>query len=70
MYGAVIMYAKILLQNRWLKVFPVGNDRALYADLRIIQDLSVLTSGLSAELAIAYDNRASYWDNKTKELSV
>lgn len=48
------------------KGFSVGNDRALYADLRIIQDLSVLTSGLSAELAIAYDNRASYWDNKTK----
>ena len=48
------------------KGFSVGNDRALYADLRIIQDLSVLTSGLSAEFAIAYDNRASYWDNKTK----
>ena len=48
------------------KGFSVGNDRALYADLRIIQDLSVLTSGLSAELAIAYDNRASYWYNKTK----
>lgn len=46
--------------------FSVGNDRALYADLRILQDLSVLTPGLSAELAVAYDNQASYWDGKTK----
>lgn len=48
------------------KGFSVGNDRALYADLRILQDLSMITPGLSAELAIAYDNRASYWDSKTK----
>ncbi|UVQ46628.1 SusC/RagA family TonB-linked outer membrane protein [Parabacteroides faecis] len=46
--------------------FSIGNDRSLYADLRILQDLSVLTPGLSAELAIAYDNQASYWDSKTK----
>lgn len=46
--------------------FAIGNDRALYADLRIVQDLCVVTPGLSVEVALAYDNQASYWDSKSK----
>lgn len=36
------------------------NQRMLQADLRLMQDLSSLTPGLSAELAVAYDNSATY----------
>lgn len=43
-----------------------ANPRALQADLRIRQDLSALTKGLSAELAIAYDNYAVYKEEGAK----
>lgn len=42
------------------------NPRVLQADLRIIQDLSSLTKGLSAQVAIAYDNFASYKEQGDK----
>lgn len=42
------------------------NPRVLQADLRIAQDLSSLTQGLSAEVAIAYDNYASYKEQGDK----
>lgn len=46
--------------------YTSSNDRGLFSDLRIVQDLSGFINGLSAEVAIAYDNRASYWDGKSK----
>lgn len=45
------------------------NPRALQADLRIRQDLSSLTKGLSAELAVAYDNYAVYKEEGSKTYS-
>lgn len=36
------------------------NPRVLQADLRLIQNLSSITEGLSAELSFSYDNYASY----------
>lgn len=47
--------------------FSSSNDRALLADMRIEQDLSSWVKGLSAEIAVAFDNRSSYWDSKTKK---
>ena len=62
--------------NNVLKTNPIANladvgyyklnQRMLQADLRLIQDLSVLTRGLSAELAIAYDNNATYQETAKK----
>ena len=49
------------------KGFCVGVERALFADLRIVQDLSMLTPGLRAEVAVAYDNDATYVDEKSKK---
>lgn len=46
--------------------YTVVQDRALFADISLKQDLSMLAEGLSAELAVAYDNRASYRDVKSK----
>lgn len=46
--------------------FASSSDRALLADMRIEQDLSDWVKGLSAEVAVAFDNRSSYWDAKTK----
>lgn len=46
--------------------FASSNDRALLADMRIEQDLSSWVKGLSAEVAVAFDNRSSYWDAKSK----
>jgi TonB-linked SusC/RagA family outer membrane protein len=42
--------------------YVTGNDRTLYADLTLQQDLAVWLEGLSAEASVAYDNRAAYWD--------
>ena len=44
-----------------------GIDRALYADLRLTQNLSALTDGLSIEAAVGFDNRASYWEGQGKQ---
>ena len=62
--------------NNVLKTNPIANladvgyyklnQRMLQADLRLVQDLSVLTRGLSAELAIAYDNNATYQETAKK----
>lgn len=38
----------------------------LYADLRLLQDLSILTQGLSADLAISFDDQGNIWENSTK----
>lgn len=43
------------------------NERLLQADLRIAQDLSMLTDGLSAEVAVSYDNAAVFKETATKE---
>lgn len=42
------------------------NPRVLQADLRIIQDLKFITPGLSAEIAVAFDNYAAYKEEGTK----
>lgn len=40
--------------------------RMLQADLRLMQDLKFITPGLRAELAVAYDNDASYKETASK----
>ena len=42
------------------------NYRTLFANGKIIQDLSKWVKGLSAEAAVAYDNYASFFENRTK----
>lgn len=42
------------------------NRRLLEADLRIIQDLSILLKGLNAEIAVAYDNSATFKEVATR----
>jgi len=42
------------------------NQRMLQSDLRIIQSLSAITKGLSAEVALAYDNNATFYEEQTK----
>lgn len=44
-----------------------GIDRALYADMRLVQNLSSLTEGLSVEGAVAFDNRANYLEGQSKK---
>lgn len=38
----------------------------LYADLRLTQDLSLVTPGLSADLAISFDDQGNLWENSSK----
>lgn len=42
------------------------NYRTLFANGKIVQDLSKVIKGLSAEVAIAYDNYASIFENRTR----
>ncbi|MGM0532287.1 MAG: SusC/RagA family TonB-linked outer membrane protein, partial [Bacteroidota bacterium] len=43
------------------------HTRGLNADGRLTQDLSAWVEGLSAEVALGYDNRVHYWESKTRE---
>lgn len=60
----------VLKDNPIARIADVGyykvNPRMLQADLRIHQDLSMLTRGLSAEVAVAYDNKANYEETGSK----
>lgn len=47
--------------------FSKGHDRALYADAKLTQDLSMLTEGLSASIRVGYDNYAAYWEGSIKD---
>ena len=42
------------------------HSREISADGRLIQDLSDFLPGLSADVAVAYDNMAAYWESKTR----
>ena len=42
------------------------NYRTLYGNAKIVQDLSGWVKGLSAEVALAYDNYASFFENNAK----
>ena len=46
--------------------YSKSNMRMLQSDMRIIQDLSMVVTGLSAEVAVAYDNNATYAESQTK----
>lgn len=45
------------------------NPRTLQADMRIVQDLKSITKGLTAEVAVAYDNVAVFKENGNKSYS-
>lgn len=57
--------------NPIAKIADVGyykeDQRMLQADLRILQDLSILLPGLKAEGAISYDNSATYRETGSKD---
>lgn len=46
-----------------------STNRMLQGDMRLKQNLSALISGLSAELAVAYDNNATFAEPYTKKYS-
>lgn len=60
----------VIKANPLAEIGDVGyyqlNTRMLQSDMRLLQDLSDLTPGLSAELAVAYDNNAIYQEKGTK----
>lgn len=43
-----------------------NNQRTLFADWTLSQDLSVITKGLSAELSVSFDNSANYWESMSQ----
>ncbi len=43
------------------------HSREINADGRITQDLSAWLEGLSAEVAVGYDNQVAYWESKTRD---
>lgn len=57
--------------NPIAEIMDVGsyttNDGMLQADLHIMQDLSLLTKGLKAELGVSYDNNATFMETASKD---
>jgi len=45
------------------------NERELFLDSRLIKNLDNVTKGLSAELALSYNNFASYFEQQSKQYS-
>ncbi|MDT8432717.1 MAG: SusC/RagA family TonB-linked outer membrane protein [Bacteroidales bacterium] len=43
------------------------HSRGIKADGRLVQDLGSWLPGLSAEVALAYDNQVAFWENKTRD---
>ena len=46
--------------------YSQSHSRAMYADLKLTQELDILLDGLSASFQLGYDNVATYWDGHTK----
>ncbi|MFV0377729.1 MAG: SusC/RagA family TonB-linked outer membrane protein [Mangrovibacterium sp.] len=46
--------------------YSKGHTRALYADVKLTQDLKSIVEGLSASVRLGYDNVAAYWEGHNK----
>lgn len=65
-WGGNLIYTKNPIATFADQGYFKENPRVLQTDLRIIQDLASITPGLSAELAVAYDNYAVYKEEGAK----
>ncbi len=65
-WGGTTVYSNNPVANISAKGYARSQVRNMYADMKVIQDLSSLVKGLSAGLQVGLDNSASYWDNNTK----
>lgn len=68
-WGGSLIHTKNPVANISERGYYKANPRTLQADMRIIQDLKSVTPGLSAEVAVAYDNVAIYKEDGTKTYS-
>lgn len=65
-WGGTTAYSNNPIANISAKGYARSQTRALFADLHLKQDLSMVLPGLSAGFKVALDNSASYWDSNTK----
>lgn len=65
-WGGTTTYGNNPVANISAKGYARSQTRALFADIRLKQDLSMLLPGLSAGVTVALDNSAAYWDSNTK----
>lgn len=66
-WGGTTTYGNNPVANISGKGYARSQTRALFADMHLKQDLSMLLPGLTAGLKIALDNSAAYWDSNTKD---
>lgn len=65
-WGGTTAYSNNPIANISAKGYARSQTRALFADINLKQDLSMVLPGLSAGIKVALDNSASYWDSNTK----
>ena len=68
-WGGDLVFDKNPVANISDRGYYKTNPRTLSADIRIIQDLKVITPGLSIELAASYDNTAIFKEDGQKTYS-
>lgn len=68
-WGSDNIYKTNPLANIASVGYSKNNMRMLQSDMRIIQDLSMVVKGLSAEAAVSYDNNATYAESQKKSYS-
>lgn len=68
-WGGDLVYTSNPIANIADRGYYKENPRTLQADMRIVQDLKSITPGLTAEVAVAYDNVAVYKEDGAKTYS-
>lgn len=68
-WGGSIMYSNNPIALISGKGYARSQNRALYADMNIQQDLNALIPGLSASVRVGLDSYASYWDSNIRNFA-
>lgn len=69
LWGATTVYKNNPIAYISGRGYERAQSRNLYADMQLNQDLSFLTSGLSATLRVGFDNEAEYWDRNQRNFA-
>lgn len=65
-WGGTNVYSNNPIASISGKGYARSQNRNMFADMKLTQDLTSILEGLSAGFQVGLDNSASYWDNNTK----
>lgn len=69
MWGATTVYSNNPVAYISASGYQRDQERNLYADLQLTQNLDFITKGLSAAVRVGFDNEAIYWDQNSRKFA-